>query len=247
MNRNLVVVKHFYLRLEKTTPKLDENEANEANEATRNLVLLVASLSFCGHAELKTSSVADIASISLFQLASFEMPEPENKGSTVRNVLAFQVLQSVFLKSSSRQLGGTIMDAMSTIYTSDNANYFLLEPQHTLPQCAERIYNKPSPVQEKFFQLVEFLVHHLKFVPCKELISLSLLIKGHSENHPECCYLAVHTLSGFIKFDPTFKDVFREIGMLEVFVGGLKLHETQIMEKTSKSSQTKLGIFQLFF
>ena len=45
------------------------------------------------------------------------------------------------------------MDAISTIFTADNANYFLLEGQHALPQFAERIYNKPQKVQEKFFQV----------------------------------------------------------------------------------------------
>ena len=225
----------FLLKLEKTLPEdsenLEEKESKEANEAMRNLVLLVASLSFCGHTELKSSSVTDIVSSSLFQLASFELPKPENRGSTVRNVHAFQVLQSVFLKATSLQLCGTIMDAVSTIYTSDNANYFLLENQHTLPQCAERIYNKPKVVQEKFFQLVEFLVYHLKFVPCKELISMSLLIKGHSRNRPECCVLAIQTLIGFIKFDQSFKDVFREIGMLEVFISNLKLFLEYLKER----------------
>ena len=129
----------------------------------------------------------------------------------------------------------------ATIFTADNANYFLLEGQHALPQFAERIYSKPEKVQEKFFQLVEFLVHHLKFVPCKELISLSLIIKGHSENHPDCSNLAIQSLVSFVKFDPAFKDVFREMGMIEVLAGVLNLHLRQITEATSSPSQTLLG------
>ena len=88
---------------------------------------------------------------------------------------------------------------------------------------------------------MEFLVHHLRFVPCKELISLSLIIKGHSENHPECSNLAIQSLVSFIKFDPTFKDVFREMGMIEVLAGVLKLHLNQINEATSSPSQMVLG------
>ena len=61
----------------------------ESSEAIRNLVLLVASLSFCGHTELPPASVA--ATSSLYQLPDFEMPLPENRGSTVRNLQAFQV------------------------------------------------------------------------------------------------------------------------------------------------------------
>ena len=215
MCQGYTFLSEFLLRLEKITDGKEESNLTldskgEANEAIRNLVLLVASLAFCGHQELKPSSIQDVAAISLFRLSSFELPEPENKGSTVRNLQAFQVLQSVFFKSTSIQLGGTIMDAISTIYTADNANYFLLESQHTLPQCAERLASKPHPVQEKFFQLVEFLVHHLRFVPCKELISISLLIKA--QQNTECSILAVQCLMSILKFDSTFKDVYREIG-----------------------------------
>ena len=115
---------------------IDEDE--ETREAMRNLVLLVASLTFCGHIQLKMSSVA--TSTSLYQLESFEIPEPQNKGSTVRNVLAFQVLQSVFLKSKSEYLDGNVLDAVSTIFTADNANYFLLENLNFLPQVDNRTH-----------------------------------------------------------------------------------------------------------
>ena len=34
------------------------------------------------------------------------------------------------------------------------------------------------PFQIKFFEMLEFLVFNLNFVPCKELISVSILIKS---------------------------------------------------------------------
>lgn len=125
---------------------------------------------------------------------------------------AYQVLQSVFLKAQSEQLSATVLDAISTIYTADNANYFLVENEHTLSQFTEKISLKPPKAQEKFFQLVEFLVHHLKFVPCKELISISLLLKSNQSN--QCCILAVKSLLNILKFDSTFKNVFREVGKI---------------------------------
>ncbi len=185
---------------------MDGDEQTENKEALRNLVLLIASLTFCGHAELKMPQAAS----SLYQLETFEYPEPQNKGSTVRNVLAFQVLQSVFLKCKSDNLGCNILDAVSTIYTADNANYFLLESLNFLPQTAEKIGLKSTPVQEKFFQLIEFIVHHLKHVPCKELIAISLILKA--QNNPNCCILAVQSLMSIIRYDATFKNVFREVG-----------------------------------
>jgi hypothetical protein len=131
-------------------------------------------------------------------------------GSTVRNLLAFQVLQSTFLRARSEQLTSTILDAISTIYTADNANYFLLESEHTLSQFAEKLASKPKKAQEKFFQVLEFLVHHLKYVPCKELISVSLLLKSHQ--NIDCCVLAIKALTNIVRFDATFRDVFREVG-----------------------------------
>lgn len=68
-------------------------------------------------------------------------------GASVRNIQAFQVLQSVFLKSNSAILCCTILDAISSVYHSDNANYFILEGQHTLSQFAEKIHLKPQEIQ----------------------------------------------------------------------------------------------------
>ena len=116
-----------YVFLSEFLLKLEQDDQPEASEAIRNLVLLVASLTFCGHTELPMTSVHTSGQSSLYQLPDFEMPAPENRGSTVRNIHAFQVLQSVFLKCSSVSLGGTILDAISTIYHGDNANFFLLQ------------------------------------------------------------------------------------------------------------------------
>jgi hypothetical protein len=114
-----------YIFLSEFLLKLEKDTDPESTEAIRNLVLLVASLAFCGHTELPAGPVQ--AASSLYQLPDFEMPVAENRGSTVRNLQAFQVLQSVFLKCQSPCLGGTILDAISTIYHGDNANYFLLQ------------------------------------------------------------------------------------------------------------------------
>ena len=54
----------------------------ESREALRNLVLLVASLTFCGHQELKMPC-SSIGSGTLYQLDSFEQPEPINRGSSM--------------------------------------------------------------------------------------------------------------------------------------------------------------------
>lgn len=119
-------------------------------------------------------------------------------GGSVRNIQAFQVLQSVFVKSNSPLLCCTILDAISSVYHSDNANYFILEGQNTLSQFAEKIHLKNLEIQEKFFQLLEFIVFQLNFVPCKELISLSILLK--TNNSISCSIMCMETLINILRY-----------------------------------------------
>ena len=51
---------------------------------------------------------------------------------SVMNTYMFLELNGSTFRSS--HLGGTILDAVSTVYSADDANYFLLESQNTLPQ-----------------------------------------------------------------------------------------------------------------
>ena len=140
-------------------------------------------------------------------------------GSSVRNIAAFQVLHNVFMKSSTTSLCSVILDAISTIFHSDPINYFILEPQNTLNQFSERIHLKSTEVQvqlvcmhiffivfslgqlfqEKFFRLLEFVVFQLNYVPCKELISLSLLLKNHASSHTSCCQLCLVLLLSILR------------------------------------------------
>ncbi len=62
---------------------------SEPNEAIRNLVLLVASLSFCGHTEIKLTDSSTFNS--LYQLEGFKMPEPENRGTYIYQYCIFGV------------------------------------------------------------------------------------------------------------------------------------------------------------
>lgn len=180
----------FLMKLEQERQK----NAAEATPAIRNLVLMIASLCMCGYHELRPNQNQ---TNSLFQMQGFQMPQTSSRGTSVRNIHAFQVLQITFLKSSSTSLCCTILDAISSVYHSDNANYFILETQNTLSQFTEKIHQKSSAVQEKFFELLEFIVFQLNFVPCKELISLSILLKG---NHSiSCSILCMKTLVNILR------------------------------------------------
>uniref|UniRef100_A0A1A9X279 WD repeat and FYVE domain-containing protein 3 n=1 Tax=Glossina brevipalpis TaxID=37001 RepID=A0A1A9X279_9MUSC len=199
----------------------------EVQAAIRNLVLMISSLCMCGFNELRPPPTQINA---LFKMQNFQMPQASSRETCVRNIYAFQVLQNVFLKSTSPILCCTILDAISRIYHSENANYFILEPENTLSQFTERIHLKGSQIQEKFFDLLEFIVFQLNFVPCKELISLSLLLKN---NHsPSCSILCLKTLLNILRHNNVFKDVYREVGILEVLVTCLNRYADYVCKVT---------------
>ena len=64
-----------------------------------------------------------------------------------------------------------------SVYHADPVNYFILENQHTVSQLAERVPALSTEIQGKFFEILTYVVMQLNFVPCKELISLSLLLQ----------------------------------------------------------------------
>lgn len=212
-----------YIFLSEFLLRMEQDTSQEACEALRNLVLLIASLTICGFIELKPSHAS---TGSLFQIPGFQLPQPT--GASVRNIQAFQVLQSVFLKTQTAYLSGLLLDAISTVYHSDKANYFILEPQHTLSQFAEKIHHKPTEIQEKFFKLLEFIVFDLKFVPCKELITLSILLKTQSSL--SCSIICLRTLLNILHYNAVFKDVYREVGLLEVLVTCLHRYAALLKE-----------------
>ncbi len=51
------------------------------------------------------------------------------------------------IQGTSVHLCSTILDVISSIYHQDSANYFILEPQNTLSQCAEKIHMKTEEIQ----------------------------------------------------------------------------------------------------
>ncbi|CAG5919009.1 unnamed protein product [Menidia menidia] len=151
---------------------------------------------------------------------------------TVRNIQAFAVLQNAFLRAKTSRLACMLIDAIGNIYAAEPANYFILESQHTLSQFAERVAKLPE-AQTKYFELLEFVVFSLNYVPCKELFSVSVLLKS-STSHA-CSITAVRTLLKLSRHDPVFSDVLREVGLLEVLVN--LLHKYAALLKDPASQQ----------
>ncbi|ESN92292.1 hypothetical protein HELRODRAFT_194319 [Helobdella robusta] len=206
--------------------------SEEAMQALRNLILLVGSLCSCGFIELKPN----LKTSSLFHMPGFVVPQSAGNGMSVRNLQAFQVLQTVFLRASSKQLCSTILDVMISLYNQDACNYFILEPQNTLPQFAEKIHSKHHDVQVKFFEIIEYVAFNLNFVPCKELISISILIKA--DQSISCNILCMRTLLRLLQHHSIYKDVFREVGLLEVMVVSLHRFAALLKEEEASNAST---------
>ncbi|XP_066568174.1 WD repeat and FYVE domain-containing protein 3 isoform X2 [Amia ocellicauda] len=206
--------------------RLEQAKEDDSKDALKDLVNLVTSLTTYGVGELKPAGLTTGAP---FLLPGFVVPQPSGKGHTVRNIQAFSVLQNAFLKAKSSRLTHIILDAISNIYIADNANYFILESQHTLSQFAEKI-SKLTEVQGKYFELLEFVVFSLNYIPCKELFSVSVLLK--SSTLYQCSITAMRTLLKFSRHDPIFSEVFREVGLLEVMVNLLHKYAALMKDPT---------------
>ncbi|XP_040603460.1 WD repeat and FYVE domain-containing protein 3 isoform X3 [Mesocricetus auratus] len=211
--------------------RLEQAKEAECRDALKDLVNLVTSLTTYGVSELKPAGVTTGAP---FLLPGFAVPQPAGKGHSVRNIQAFAVLQNAFLKAKTNFLAQIILDAITNIYMADNANYFILESQHTLSQFAEKISKLPE-VQNKYFEMLEFVVFSLNYIPCKELISVSILLKSSSSYH--CSIIAMKTLLKFTRHDYIFKDVFREVGLLEVMVNLLHKYAALLKDPAQALSE----------
>ncbi|KAJ7394970.1 hypothetical protein BTVI_159275 [Pitangus sulphuratus] len=206
--------------------RLEQAKEAESKDALKDLVNLITSLTTYGVNELKPAGVTTGVP---FLLPGFAVPQPAGKGHSVRNIQAFSVLQNAFLRAKTNYLAQIILDAITNIYMADNANYFILESQHTLSQFAEKIPRLPE-VQTKYFEMLELVVFSLNYIPCKELISVSILLKSSASF--QCSIIAMKTLLKFTRHDCIFKDVFREVGLLEVMVNLLHKYAALLKDPT---------------
>ncbi|KAM6959381.1 WD repeat and FYVE domain-containing protein 3 [Aplochiton taeniatus] len=211
--------------------RLEQSKEDDSKDALKDLVNLVTSLTTYGLAELKPAGLTTGAP---FHLPGFVLPQPSGKGHAVRNIQAFTVLQNAFLRAKTSRLARTLLEAIGNIYSTDLANYFILEAQHTLSQFAERVGKLPE-AQTKYFELLEFVVFTLNYVPCKELFGVSVLLK--SSTSCACSITATRTLLKFSRHDAVFSDVLREVGLLEVLVNLLHKYAALLKDPATQHQQ----------
>uniref|UniRef100_A0A182NVL5 WD repeat and FYVE domain-containing protein 3 n=1 Tax=Anopheles dirus TaxID=7168 RepID=A0A182NVL5_9DIPT len=191
------------------------------------LIQMIVTLCYCGYAQPPPLHMMDISKAQ-FQLKEFRVPQRSSKAACIRNIHAFQVLQTVFLRSTNSSVCCMILDAIKDVYKSDDVNYFMLESQSTFCLFADKIHHKPKTVQQHFFELIEFIVFQLNFIPRKELIALSVLLKTNQAI--ETSIACTHTFLRLLRHNNIFIDVYREVGVLEVFVTCMKRYKEYLEE-----------------
>uniref|UniRef100_A0A8C5QK71 WDFY family member 4 n=1 Tax=Leptobrachium leishanense TaxID=445787 RepID=A0A8C5QK71_9ANUR len=182
------------------------------------LLKLLASLVICGKSEVKVSG-----QISHPQLPGFALGNSAGSGGTVKNLQAFQVLQSAFQSSVDARLCGKILSTMQSLWAQNHKNYFLLEwSLQPISQFVEILPLKPPPVHIQFFQLIRFVVSELSYIPHQTLQKMQELIRQNQ--NPTCTLAALNLLQSITSIDLLFSDLFRDSGLLGMLLTQLRNH-----------------------
>ncbi|XP_032857672.2 WD repeat- and FYVE domain-containing protein 4 isoform X3 [Tyto alba] len=201
-------------------------QQNEGDPYLNEILDMLTCLTTCGKTELKVSG-----NILHPQLPHFDFEWTQSSGMTVKNLQAFQVLQSIFQKSNDQHLCGRILAAIGTIWAWNTMNFFLLEwTLQPINQFTDIIHFKPHPVQVQFFRLVESIVIDLSYVPHEILKKVQYLIKENIV--PFCTLTALRCLLSMTKKDLLFSDIFRDSGLLGLLLALLR-KQAKILRKSA--------------
>ncbi|NXP81494.1 WDFY4 protein, partial [Ramphastos sulfuratus] len=215
-----------YQLLLKILLRCEGSQKNDGDPYLDEILDILTCLTTCGKTELKVSG-----NIVHPQLPHFDFEWTRSSGLTVKNLQAFQVLQTIFQKSNDQYLCGRILSAIGTIWAWNTANFFLLEwTLQPINQFTDIIHFKPQPVQVQFFKLVESIVLDLSYVPHEILKKIQYLIKENIV--PFCTLAALQCLLSMTKKDVLFSDIFRDSGFLGLLLALLR-KQAKILRKSA--------------
>ncbi|XP_030059030.1 WD repeat- and FYVE domain-containing protein 4 [Microcaecilia unicolor] len=215
-----------YQLLLKILLRCDTSSISGAEHHLDDLLKLLASLTVCGKTELKVAG-----NVSHPQLVDFQFQQSSFSETTVKNLQAFQVLQSVFEKSNDVYLCRKTLATIQTIWALDKQNFFILEwTLQPISQFAEVIHLKPHPVQLQFFQLIEYLVFELSYIPHEVLKKIQVLIKENC-TWP-CTVVALECIKNITTKDELFCDIFRDSGLLGMLLTLLR-KQAKLLRKSA--------------
>lgn len=148
----------------------------------------------------------------VFIIDQFQVPRPSK--NSVKNLKAFNIIVSLWTRCKQDRTQRVILDTILAIYKEDKANYFILEGQNTLSSLAEKLEEKSDGIQLQYYGLLKYVVFELNYVPCKELISVGIVLKRRfSDSSMLGCLQLLYEIANY---NGVFRDVFREIGLLDI-------------------------------
>ncbi|XP_025028372.1 WD repeat- and FYVE domain-containing protein 4-like, partial [Python bivittatus] len=211
---------------------------NKENASIKETLDLLTQLTLCGETELNVSGNVAYPQLPQFneKLPQFKEEQLLSSGKRIRNLKAFQVLESLFRKSNNPKLCQYILLVLKSIWTWDSMNFFLLEwSLQPICQFVGVIPLKTFLVQTQFFQLVESVVVDLYYIPHDILKEIQCLIKENAE--PLCTSVALRCLHSITQRDPLFTDIFRDSGLLGMLLVQLR-KEAKILIKKGSTQAT---------
>ncbi|XP_062375001.1 WD repeat- and FYVE domain-containing protein 4 isoform X2 [Sardina pilchardus] len=198
--------------------RCEEEVCVERFQPVEDLLGLISSLTLFGRSELKVALC-----VTNPQPPGFKFIPSLTKGSAVKNLRAFGLLQSCFLRSTSVLLCVQVLRTVQTVWSWDRANFFLLEwTLGSLAQMAAVAWRKPAPVHPLFCELLETVVLQLDYIPHEALQQLQAVFK---QSPGEAFNGAV--LASFQKMAlrcGLLAEVLSEAGMLDLLLLELRRH-----------------------
>ncbi|KFD70218.1 hypothetical protein M514_17568 [Trichuris suis] len=182
-------------------------------DALRNLLFVVNSVVLAGSGEVKAPETY----IAWQGQRGSPVRQPVGEaGRVVRNMDAFEVLEIVFILSNQTNICCTVLDVMYSIFSADPVNYFLLESRCPVGKFIETVNAKSLKTQRKLFDLIEYVVFQLNYLPSKEFIAIAPILKTNKDMNS--IRLIVRSLHKILNHSVGVKDVFRDVGLLDVLV-----------------------------
>ncbi|XP_076831011.1 WD repeat- and FYVE domain-containing protein 4 isoform X2 [Brachyhypopomus gauderio] len=224
-----------YTVLQLIMTRCEEETVEEHFAPVEDLLGLLASFTLFGKAELKV-----VLCVTNPQPPGFKFDPPLSKGSTVKNLKAFQIIQSSFLRSGSALICGQILRTVQTIWSWDKANFFLLEwTLQSLARLAECVWQKPASVHGLFFQLLETVVLRLSYIPHDVLRKVQVVLKeGQSPAFSEAALRCLHRL---VDLNGLLADVLSDGGLMELLLLELR-RRAKILRKAGVTGKTELRV-----
>ncbi|XP_028982965.1 WD repeat- and FYVE domain-containing protein 4 isoform X2 [Betta splendens] len=214
-----------YQALENILKRCESGVSEDHFQPVEELLALIASLTLMGKTELKVALC-----VTNPQPPGFKFDPPLTKGSAVKNLQAFHLLQTSLLRSSDSLLGCQLLRTLQSIWERDPANFLLLEwTVQSMAQLAACVWSKPAPVQKLFFSLLEMVVFKMSYIPHETLRTLLSALKqiwagtlAGGITGIEFGVVALKCFNRMMVHSGMLAEVLSDWGLLELLLGELR-------------------------